>query len=87
MIDKNEWLRDECRKVRLSKCKISRLQFVILLVFCLLLGGASFLYCRDDFIDRSVHIIEDSRDTWECGRCGYKNYEGIERCAICGKKR
>lgn len=23
-------------------------------------------------------------DTWECKSCGYENYEGINRCPICG---
>lgn len=26
-------------------------------------------------------------DTWRCRNCGYENYEGIGRCAICGEKR
>ena len=87
MIDKDEWLSDECRKVRVYKRKITRLQFIILAIFCFLLGGFSFLYCIDDFIDRSCDKIEDSRNTWTCNTCRYKNYEGIEKCAICGKKR
>ncbi|HLT42769.1 MAG TPA: hypothetical protein VKZ95_08705 [Sphingobacteriaceae bacterium] len=26
-------------------------------------------------------------DTWICKRCGYDNYEGIHRCAVCGTEK
>lgn len=87
MIDKDEWLKEECRKVKLTKKSISSKQFIILSSFCILLGWVSFLYCKDDFFDKPIAHLDDSRDTWQCSKCGYKNYEGIERCGVCGKRR
>lgn len=26
-------------------------------------------------------------DVWHCSSCGYDNYEGIHRCAVCGTAR
>ena len=26
-------------------------------------------------------------NTWECNQCKYDNYEGINRCGVCGNKR
>lgn len=87
MINKDEWLNDECSKVKLSSKSISPIQFALLAIFCLLIGGVSVVYCKDDFIDRSTETIDAFRATWECSKCGYRNYEGIERCSVCGKKR
>lgn len=87
MINKDEWLHDECRKVKLQKHGISTVQFVILSIFCLLVGGVSFVYCKDDFFTESAVESDELRATWTCVKCGFKNYEGIERCSVCGRKR
>lgn len=80
------WLRNEIQKIKFChKCSKGQVIFLFLMVaglfFC------TFSHCKDDFIKEPESICNEGRPVWVCGKCGYQNYVGIDRCSVCGTKR
>lgn len=78
--------------------QIKKLMFIVLLLIAIL--GSQYSHadmyvqcpsceCVQLLQDHSIIYGKFFPDTWTCQkpRCGYKNYEGIWYCALCGTKR
>lgn len=81
----NEWLTNEIIKLKRTPRYITTAQLVFLSLFTLCLLGTTILFCRDDF--KHNLVLDEGRQIWICGSCGFRNYEGIERCGMCGTMR
>jgi len=38
-------------------------------------------------LEEALETPECRRKSWVCTRCKYRNYDGINNCAVCGKPR
>lgn len=96
----NDWINKEIRllksdrKYNLNKKEEKVMYFKLIGICLLVIFLASGAYADEYFqcpycecySPVTGHVFPD---TWKCPnkKCGYENYVGIEKCAMCGTKR
>lgn len=85
----NDWLIKETEKIKLRTLKknISKHQILSCFVLCFVFLFLTAIHCKEDFRKEESSQINEGRSVWVCSKCGFRNYEGIERCGICGTER
>lgn len=38
-------------------------------------------------VKTALEMPQARRSTWICTKCKYRNYDGVDKCGICGKPR
>lgn len=84
----NEWLFKEVQKIKLRASKnVTRHQIVICFALCFLFLFLTAIHCKEDFTREERSGTQEARSVWVCPKCGFRNYDGIERCGVCGTER
>jgi rubrerythrin len=58
-----------------------------IIVMLIMLCSLSYMNAHDMHPINSMKNTGIWGDTWECKRCGYENYEMINKCSVCGTKK
>lgn len=72
-----------CRKPRKGLLKILDNRLWLMMAMLLFISSSFVVHSEIPFIGFRDYFPA----TWICSNCGYDNYEGIDRCAVCGEKR
>jgi hypothetical protein len=75
------------REYHKSKPRTLSMAQKALIALLLVLGTAKACACIAPMMPYTVPTSGIFPETWICENCGYDNYEGIERCAVCGVKK
>lgn len=94
-IFKNEWLDAEVTTIkREAKEKMNdresmKLFYKFLAMLIVLLFLTLKVFAEPIEVSNGCNVAGWFPNTWKCSNhaCGYENYEGIEYCALCGKRR
>jgi len=93
----NDWLEQEEKAFeqeakRHSSCREDYSMLLRVVLFLFLIFFFSSLHSIEPIPEQPVVRLELCSGryfprTWTCKQCGYENYEGIERCGLCGRER
>lgn len=94
-IFKNEWLDAEVGLVKkeavekMNERDSMRLFYKFLAMLIVLLFIALKGFGQSVEVNSGCNVAKWFPQTWQCSNpaCGYENYEGIDYCALCGKRR
>jgi len=92
---KNEWLDAEVKTIkkeagqRMNDKDSMRLFYKFLAMLIILLFLTLKAFAEPIEVRSGCNVAGWFPNTWRCSNpaCGYENYEGINYCALCGKRR
>lgn len=95
MSAEHEWLFREEKEIQeemkyTRKAPRSHIKFIIYILayfFVSSISAQQTSTSRCPHCERPIEMRGIFGDTWVCENCGYENYDGINRCGICGERR
>jgi len=82
-----DWLRQEERMIEQEIRRKSPVYINKKYLFLIFVLGILSVLPQMDFLHSCPNKCGFFPDTWICKKCGYDNYEGIGRCAVCGTEK